>query len=96
MPFTVLVTGAEFSVGAMYSVTGPRTADDGDCAGRGTALRDTAWCCFMAYRFSNTTVKTVLEEVTDTLLRDKEYDPENSIELVKSVADEVQARLKNS
>lgn len=41
-------------------------------------------------------MQTVLEEVADELLRDKEYDPENSIELVKSVADEVQARLKSS
>jgi len=41
-------------------------------------------------------VKAVLEEVADELLKDKEYNPENSTELIKSVADEVQARLKSS
>jgi len=50
----------------------------------------------VAGRFCHATVKAVLQEVADELLRDKEYDPENSIELVKSVADEVHMRLKNS
>ena len=41
-------------------------------------------------------MKAVLEQVSDELLRDKEYDPENTVALIKSVADEVQTRLKNS
>jgi len=49
----------------------------------------------VAYRFSHAAVKAVLQEVADELLRDKEYDPENNIELIKSVADEVQTRLQN-
>jgi len=49
-----------------------------------------------ACRFCHASVKAVLQQVADELLKDKEYDPENSIELVKTVADEVHARLKNS
>jgi len=50
----------------------------------------------VARRFSHETVKAVLQQVADELLRDKEYDPETNIELIKSVADEVHHRLKNS
>jgi len=46
-------------------------------------------------RFSHSTVKAVLEAVSDELLRDKEYDPENNMALIRSVADEVQSRLQN-
>ena len=47
-------------------------------------------------RFCHDVVKSVLAEVADDLLRDKEYDPETNMELVKSVADEIQTRLINS
>ena len=46
-------------------------------------------------RFSHAIVKAVLEEVSEELLRDQEYDPENSTVLTKSVADEIQAKLQN-
>jgi len=49
-----------------------------------------------ACRFSHAVVKAVLEEVSDEILRDKEYDAENSIALIKSVADEVLRKLQNS
>jgi len=49
-------------------------------------------------RFCHGTVRGVLQEVVEELLRDKEYDPDNNVnvELVKTVADEVHAKLKNS
>ena len=47
-------------------------------------------------RFSHVTVKAVLAGVANEVLANKEYDPDNSSELVKFVADQVQARLRNS
>jgi len=54
------------------------------------------YVCMYACRFSHAVVKAVLEEVSDEILRDKEYDAENSIALIKSVADEVLRKLQNS
>ena len=47
-------------------------------------------------RFCHAAVRSVLQEVADELLRDKTYDADNMIELVKSVADDVHNKLKNS
>jgi len=49
-------------------------------------------------RFCHTTVRGVLLEVVEEILKDKEYDPDNSVnvELVKTIADEVHTKLKNS
>ena len=49
----------------------------------------------MMRRFCRAAVKSVLVEVCDDLLREHEYDPDTSIELVKSVADEVHTRLQH-
>jgi len=47
-------------------------------------------------RFNHAVVKAVLKEVSDELLQDKEYDPENDTAFIKSVGDEIQTRLQNS
>jgi len=47
-------------------------------------------------RFSHAAVKATLDEVMSELLKDKKYDPETCVELVKTVADDVQKKLQSS